>query len=471
MVDPVDWQSRYKQIVRELDAEERNWRDLEQILRRMIGRLCAVGQGVDSSIDGQLMAISAACRRAADASEFTLLLEALSAAVTASGPPAAAVAPGVVSLSVPAPTSASVLRTEPHPSPVAMPAHPRWSASIAAVATLMRHLRANVAAQASVADLSDELDEVDSDEALARVIERVADLVKRHADSLARERQEAEGVLQRVTQRLEEISGYLATAHVERKASHQDADQLTTQVTGQMRTLNAEVGASTDLAVLKISVSTRLESIVEQVSRYRERERKRFAEHERNMRRMSERVGELEQQARHLHDNLDEERRRARLDSLTGVANRAAFDERFTLELERRANGGGPVSMLLWDLDHFKQINDRHGHRVGDAVLREVVRCFKRELRAEDFIARIGGEEFATLLIGAPLDVAVTRAEQLRAAVAQLKLHVGGTPVRVTVSCGATELRAQDRGEEVFDRADAALYRAKEAGRNVCIAA
>jgi diguanylate cyclase len=127
--------------------------------------------------------------------------------------------------------------------------------------------------------------------------------------------------------------------------------------------------------------------------------------------------------------------------------------------------------VLLWDLDHFKSINDRFGHRVGDGVLREVARCLVRSLRVEDFVARIGGEEFATLMVGATVEQAMMRAEELRTAVAALKLHVHGTPVHVTISCGATEIRSDDSAETLFDRADAALYRAKESGRNLCSAA
>ncbi|MFT3906454.1 MAG: GGDEF domain-containing protein [Steroidobacteraceae bacterium] len=463
MVDSIDWQGRYKQIVREFDAAERNWRDLEQILRRMVGRLCAYSQGNDAGVDEQLTIIATASRRDADAGEFTLLLNALATAVTSTGG-----APGTSGTgSQPAP----IRLNAPHPPLPCTPVQGRWGASIAAVGALLRHLRASADAHTTVADLVEELQQVQSDEALARVIERVAELVGRQADRLARERSEAEGVLHKVTQRLEEISVYLVSSHNERTASHDDTDLMTTQVCMQVRSLNAEVGASTELSALKASVSIRLEAIGTQVDQYREREQRRFAAQEQATERMSMRVAELEQQTRYLQNNLDEERRRARLDSLTGVANRAAFDERFAQELARQATGGGAVSMLLWDLDHFKSINDRHGHRVGDAVLREVARCFKRQLRVEDFVARIGGEEFATLLVGAPLEVAVARAEQLRAAVAALKLHVSGVPVHVTVSCGATELRAQDRAEEIFDRADAALYRAKEAGRNVCIAA
>jgi diguanylate cyclase len=129
------------------------------------------------------------------------------------------------------------------------------------------------------------------------------------------------------------------------------------------------------------------------------------------------------------------------------------------------------VTMLLWDLDDFKSINDTYGHRAGDRVLQSVATCFTSGLRAEDFVARIGGEEFVVLLTGMPFARALRVADELRRGVEVLRFHFRGTPVRVTVSCGLTELRAGDAGGAAFDRADAALYRAKHGGKNACIAA
>ena len=179
---------------------------------------------------------------------------------------------------------------------------------------------------------------------------------------------------------------------------------------------------------------------------------------------------ELETETTALHRGLAAERRHARTDVLTGVANRAAFDERLSEELERRKRFRNAVSLLVWDVDLFKRINDDYGHRAGDAVLREVARALSARKRATDHLARYGGEEFVLLLIGTPVTEARRVAEQLREAVAALKFGFRGTPIRVTASCGLTELRDDDDPQTAFDRADAALYRAKAAGRNCCIA-
>ncbi|HMD75337.1 MAG TPA: GGDEF domain-containing protein, partial [Steroidobacteraceae bacterium] len=163
-------------------------------------------------------------------------------------------------------------------------------------------------------------------------------------------------------------------------------------------------------------------------------------------------------------------RDRARIDPLTGVANRKAFDERIAQEVARRMHTNGAVTLLIWDIDNFKTINDSYGHRAGDRVLQSVARCFALGVRSTDFVARVGGEEFAMVMIGLSMDTAMRMANELRAAVEALRFHFRGTPVRVTVSCGFTEIKDREPHETAFDRADAALYRAKNGGKNLCVA-
>jgi diguanylate cyclase len=142
------------------------------------------------------------------------------------------------------------------------------------------------------------------------------------------------------------------------------------------------------------------------------------------------------------------------------------------LEIARRQRGAAAAVMLLWDIDDFKQINDTYGHRAGDRVLQTVAACFKAAARrACDLAARIGGEEFVLLLDGIALPEALIIANDVRKSVESLRFHFRGVPVRVTVSCGITELQTQDGTDSAFDRADSALYRAKRGGKNLCIPA
>ena len=142
------------------------------------------------------------------------------------------------------------------------------------------------------------------------------------------------------------------------------------------------------------------DAVTEQVCAFRARESDRVLESNGRAERMRARIADLERETQELHCKLDLEKHVARLDPLTGVANRKSYDERFALEIGRRAAGDTPLVMQLWDIDNFKMINDSYGHRAGDRVLQSVAACFKSSLRSSDFVARIGGEEFAVLLNG-----------------------------------------------------------------------
>ena len=347
----------------------------------------------------------------------------------------------------------------------------RWSATCDAVGVLLRRLSMDDTPDPVAASLIEQLPTVNSDAALAKILTHAADVLRERSEHLARQRDEATALLAQVTTRLEEVATYLSSSSDDRRTTLGDAESLNSHVMTEVQELTRDVQVARDLAPLQRMVGSRLEVLANHVKDFRAREESRFLEHSERTQKMTARVAELESQARDLHRNLHLERSRARLDPLTGVANRISFDERLQEEIVRFARFGSPVSVLIWDIDHFKSVNDNFGHRAGDRVLREVAKCLAGRLRTTDFVARFGGEEFVMMLIGTPLVEANRVAEELRDSVASLKLHFRGSPVKVTISCGITELRAGDDAEAVFDRADSALYRAKDGGRNLCVAA
>ena len=155
----------------------------------------------------------------------------------------------------------------------------------------------------------------------------------------------------------------------------------------------------------------------------------------------------------------------ATTDPLTGLANRRSFRDRLEAECSRSARVGVPLGLALVDLDHFKRVNDTYGHQAGDAVLVELARRLRGCARREDVVARVGGEEFAWLLPEADLGAAAEAAERLRRRIAEAPFPVVG---RVTGSIGVAALEAGP--DELVRDADRALYRAKDGGRNRCVA-
>lgn len=158
-------------------------------------------------------------------------------------------------------------------------------------------------------------------------------------------------------------------------------------------------------------------------------------------------------------------------DGLTGIANRRFFESRLAEEFSRWQRHGGELSVLLFDLDHFKKINDQFGHVAGDAVLRVMAQRVANVVRKQDVFGRFGGEEFALLLPCTPLNDAMRVAEKIRRAIGDAPIEVQGVVVPVTASVGAATARPGAPGYEgMVNEADAALYRAKRQGRNRSVA-
>jgi diguanylate cyclase (GGDEF)-like protein len=158
------------------------------------------------------------------------------------------------------------------------------------------------------------------------------------------------------------------------------------------------------------------------------------------------------------------------IDGLTGAINRKHFDDRLIVELAYAKRHQGDVSLLMLDVDHFKAINDGHGHPAGDAVLRQLAKVIKAALRVEDVFARYGGEEFAIIARGIGSSEALAFAERIRRIVEDARFEHEGTELSATVSVGAATLADcnQPSVDQLMRLADSALYRAKAAGRNCC---
>ncbi len=189
-----------------------------------------------------------------------------------------------------------------------------------------------------------------------------------------------------------------------------------------------------------------------------------LSQHRRDVRDLATRVRERTAELSAANDQLQH---LAITDPLTGILNRRALFESMQREMNRNQRYGGALSMIMFDLDHFKEVNDRYGHEVGDAVLQHVVTIASKLLRAADAIARYGGEEFVIIAPETSGAKALQLAERLRAELASSEIVVGGQTLHVTASYGvATQQPSDERPEQILRRADEALYGAKAAGRD-----
>ncbi|WP_411390853.1 GGDEF domain-containing protein [Pseudomonas sp. MPB23] len=277
---------------------------------------------------------------------------------------------------------------------------------------------------------------------------------------------EFEAYLKQLNERLEAFQGHLQIASDGHADSRSAARELDTQIREQVDGLQSSVQEAADLDSLKHVLESHLEGLLGTMDEHQQQRDQREQEVAARLKGLAERVSNMEQEAQGYREHLEVQRQKALLDPLTGLPNRAAWSERLDQEVNLWHQRGNSLSLAMLDLDHFKRINDGYGHLAGDKVLKIIASVLRKRLRASDFIARFGGEEFVMLMPNSSLTDALAAGEVLRAAIEACPFHFKGEPVTITVSMGVAQFQPGERSDVALKRADAALYRAKAAGRN-----
>ena len=277
---------------------------------------------------------------------------------------------------------------------------------------------------------------------------------------------EFETYLKQLNERLEAFQGHLQVASEGHADSSTAARELDTQIREQVDGLQSSVQEAADLDSLKHVLESHLEGLLGTMDEHQQQRDHREQEVAARLKGLAERVANMEQEAQGYREHLEVQRQKALIDPLTGLPNRAAWSERLDQEVNAWHQHGNSLSLAMLDLDHFKRINDGYGHLAGDKVLKIIANVLRKRLRTTDFIARFGGEEFVLLMPDSSLADAVAVGNNLRAAIEACPFHFKGEPVTITVSMGVAQFQPGERSELALKRADAALYRAKAAGRN-----
>lgn len=277
---------------------------------------------------------------------------------------------------------------------------------------------------------------------------------------------EFEAYLKQLNERLEAFQGHLQVASDGHADSRDAARELDTQIREQVDGLQSSVQDAADLDSLKHVLESHLEGLLGTMDQHQQQRDQREQEVAARLKGLAERVASMEQEAQGYREHLEVQRQKALIDPLTGLPNRAAWSERLDHEVNAWHQQGNSLSLAMLDLDHFKRINDGYGHLAGDKVLKIIANVLRKRLRSSDFIARFGGEEFVLLMPSSSLTDALAAGEVLRAAIEACPFHFKGEPVTITVSMGVAQFLPGERSDLALKRADAALYRAKAAGRN-----
>lgn len=277
---------------------------------------------------------------------------------------------------------------------------------------------------------------------------------------------EFEAYLQRLNERLESFQSNLQAASEGHADNRSAARVMDTQIREQVDGLQSSMQDAADLDDLKHMLEDHLEGLLGTMDQHQKQRDEREQEVAARLQSLAERVAHMEQEALGYREHLEEQRQKALIDPLTGLPNRAAWSERLDHEISQWQQHGNTLLLAMLDLDHFKRINDNYGHLAGDKVLKIIASVLRKRLRGTDFIARFGGEEFVLLMPATAPMAGAKLLETLRASIEACPFHFKGERVTITISMGLTAFRAGEHSDLVLKRADQALYRAKNTGRN-----
>ena len=278
--------------------------------------------------------------------------------------------------------------------------------------------------------------------------------------------------LKRASQYLGNLDTQLRFAMDNSRAGGTDADALSAEIQTSLQELGSVLAvAPQEEAIRHPQLEAHVVALQSSFGDLFELQRKQRLEYEQRIAELTKQVESFETESAQLRENLAAEHARAYRDALTDVPNRLAYQERGEMEIKRHRRSGRPLCLAVLDLDRFKDVNDRYGHRVGDKLLRSVANVAADRFRSTDTFARYGGEEFVVLLPETSRDDALRLCEDFRLRIATAAFQTQGEAIPVTVSIGLARYRDGETLEGLFERADSALYKAKAAGRNCIVAA
>lgn len=432
-----------------LEREQARWRDLDALLRRLLSRLTYAAEGRNAGLDGVLGNIRLATRNTLDEQHILPLLDELTDAV-------AALDEDSIRPALPAPQA-----TLP---PAQAEEPPELDRLLLAI---LDRLPLGEPAEPELEALRERIVGCRDAALLQAHGEALAALVARRLEQLEEAQRSAGRLLSHVDDELTALTEHLDQDDQSRNAVVAARRELGERMAGEVLALGERARSAPDLASLQADVQARLATVGAHLAALREREQLRERAWHEHAARMRERIRELESSTRSMEATLKQKLQLADTDPLTGLANRRALEARMASLCEADA----PVtSLLILDIDHFKNINDQLGHAAGDRALRIVAEQLQAALRPGDYLARYGGEEFVALL-AADGSEAMRVAERLRIRIGQTRFHSQNQVVPITLSCGIATVHPDDTSDSVFERADQALYRAKSNGRDRCEAA
>jgi len=280
------------------------------------------------------------------------------------------------------------------------------------------------------------------------------------------EKKEMESFLALVTQQLTSLATGASDANNLYEETQKQKQHFDQALDEKVQALQHHSESATKLEPLKELIKDELTVLREHIETHKKAEKVRVQQSNKKFAKMTSEIESMKKEAHDLEENLQKASIQAFTDKLTQLPNRLAYDQHFEVEFARWKRNGAPLSLLVWDIDLFKNINDTYGHKAGDKTLSIIASLLKKYCRQTDFVSRFGGEEFTMLLTNTDKKSALVLAEKIRRIIEKTGFIYVGKEIKITISCGISDLQEGDTQDSIFNRADKALYRAKKEGRN-----
>lgn len=306
---------------------------------------------------------------------------------------------------------------------------------------------------------------------LPDALESIAQLIVLMQKEANQDNKKFEEFLLNMTGRLKEFDQFLATDLNEHRESWEKGMALGNAVKEHVKGIGDSVHKATDLSQLEKAIQNRLDQIVNHVEEHRQNENTRVKRIQQKNQSLQKKIKQLENESGELKTKIVSSYEKAYTDPLTSLPNRLSYDQHLEEQFDHWQRYHENLLLMIWDIDFFKKVNDNFGHQAGDEVLKTVAKLLREHMRKPDFIARFGGEEFVSLLPNTSLGGGYKVAEKMRSAVQDLNFKYKEEVIPLTISCGISLFADGDKPEDVFERADKALYQAKKQGRNRCVIA
>ncbi len=499
MADEKDWKTKYFNSLQQLEDMETTWYKLEKLLRKAVSRLSITAKGINAPLDKLLQKIQKNSRNKNDAA-LDLNLEKLSnllAKMDITHP---------VQL-----TEESNSDEDFHSSLLQLINQLQFDTDYKARIDEFKASIGNMDNDQCLSNLADILNELllhePSDKAstqqvIISLIEKIAlahgstkqlDSIQEKLDSdvdcvdwggylddiiseihsiirsVNHEKVEMESLIVDVTRQLNEISNVLTDEQTDSLEGRKDAANLQSLMTESVENIQTQVFQEDDIYKLKGNIKEHLDSIKTGVSSFVQRDNERYQKAGKRNAELQQQIKFMEKESSELQQKLSENRQKLMFDTLTGVRSRLSYDEVLEQELIRWSRYQETFSFAILDIDHFKIVNDQFGHNAGDKALQIVAKMMAENIRKTDFLFRIGGEEFVLLLPKTTLQNAQPLVEKIRSSVGSSSFHFKQQRVEISLSAGLTAITGEDSAESIYERADKALYEAKNGGRDQLI--